>query len=140
MEDVKQKFCPFLVIRENKAEFMRVLGLAFTENFQLCKGKDCAAYYRGGCLRLVPPALVIGDSPLRMRTDLTDADIEKLCEELKNAPIMPGPVEQEEPQPRCSNCRNYETKAGCADCVLNTENRSRKETMALNWVPKEVPW
>lgn len=88
MEDVKQKFCPFLVIREYKQEFLRVLGISFVENFQLCKGKDCAAYCNGECLRLVPPALLIGNSPLRMRTDLTDAEIEKLCDEIK-APIMP---------------------------------------------------
>lgn len=135
MEDVKQKFCPFLVIREYRSEFRRVLGIPFVENFQLCKGKECAAYYRGGCLRLVPPALVIDGN------NISDADIEKLREELK-APIMPAPVEPEGPHTTCSNCGYYENKAGCADCIYNAANRFRKETMPSNWVPKpgEVPW
>ena len=132
MEDVKGKCCPFLVRRIEHPPVLKGHGTIVVDEFLPCHGKDCAAYYRGGCLRLVPPALVIGE-------DLTDKDLEKLREELKNAPIMLGPVEPEEPQPRCSNCGNYETKDGCADCVLNAENRSRKETMALNWVPKEVP-
>lgn len=142
MEDVKEKRCPFRVCQVERPPMLRGNGTTVIQEFYHCMGEECAAYYRGGCLRLVPPALVIGDSPLRMRADLTDEEVEKLREELRKAPIMPAPVEPEEPQPSCANCGYYENKAGCKDCIYNPANRFRKETMPSNWVPKsgEVPW
>lgn len=88
MADVKEKCCPFRVFRE-KTHFKYSQGEATTEKFYDCLGEKCAAYYTGVCMRLMPPALVIGDSPIRMRADLADADIKKLREELSKAPIMP---------------------------------------------------
>ena len=90
MVDVKNKLCPFRVFRE-KTHFKYSEADATTEKFYDCLGEKCAAYYQGGCQRLVPPALVIGDSPLRWREDLTDAEIEKMLEELKKAPLMAMP-------------------------------------------------
>ena len=92
MEDVKEKCCPFLVLRIEHLPVLKGHGTIEVDEFLPCHGKDCAAYYNGGCMRLVPPALMIGDSPLRMRTDLTDDDIEKLREELKKAPITLAPT------------------------------------------------
>lgn len=133
MADVKEKLCPFRVFRE-KTHFQYSQGEATTEKFYDCLGEKCAAYYKGGCLRLIPPALLIDDGNMSL------ADAEKLQEEMRNALVAPAPVEPPEPWPSCSTCANQETKAGCKDCVLNADNRRTKETLGLNWVPKEVPW
>ncbi len=91
MEDVKEKHCPFRTYRIKDPGF---LGYA-SEGFHRCMGEKCAAYYKGGCLRLGFPALMIGDSPLRMRADLTDAEIEKLREEMSKSANHSYNLEQE---------------------------------------------
>ena len=95
MEDVKEKRCPFRVCKVEHPALLRGRGATVTEEFYYCMGKECAAYCEGGCLRLVPHALEIGNSPLGMRVDLTDAEIENLREEMRNAPptlVHPGEV------------------------------------------------
>lgn len=84
MADVKEKCCPFRVFRE-KTHFHHSQGEATTEKFYDCLGEKCAAYYKGGCLRLIPPALVIDDGTMSLD------DAQKLQEELRNAQIMPAP-------------------------------------------------
>ena len=77
MGDVKEKCCPFLVFRE-KTHFKYSQAEVTTEKFHDCMGEKCAAYYQGGCLRLVPPAIVVGDGVV------SASDVKKLREEMRN--------------------------------------------------------
>ena len=80
MDDVKEKRCPFRVFRE-KTSFKYSGAEATTEKFEPCIGEECAAYYLGGCIRLPPPYLLANG-------EISEADLEKLLEEMRNTPIM----------------------------------------------------
>ena len=61
MEDVKEKACPFRVHSVQHMPMLRGNGPSTTQEFYPCMGEGCAAYYRGMCMRLSPPAMVIDD-------------------------------------------------------------------------------
>ena len=56
-------YCPFRVLRVEHPAMLRGHGTSTTEEFYPCLGKRCAAYYPGGCLRLVAPAAVRNEGP-----------------------------------------------------------------------------
>lgn len=88
MADVKEKLCPFRVFRK-KTHFKHSQGETTTEKFYDCLREKCAAYYKGGCLRLPPPEYT-------MRANLTDQELLQLKNDLLcGGQIMPYNPEQE---------------------------------------------
>ena len=57
MADVKDKACPFRVHRVDVTPSLTGIKLFCSEEFAPCMGEGCAAYYRGACLRLMPPIM-----------------------------------------------------------------------------------
>lgn len=138
MEDVKEKRCPFRVCKVEHPAVLRGQGATVTEEFYDCMGKECAAYYNGGCMRLIPPALVVNGE------GFTDADIEKLREDMRNAPLMAAPstepsvevVQNGTPKKDCSNCAVVSGEP-CEHCTVSNEPGA----VPSHWEPKEeVPW
>lgn len=135
MEDVKNKRCPFRVCKIEHPPILRGQGAAVTEEFYNCMGEECAAYYKGGCMRLIPPVLEIDAK------EISYADLEKLWEEMRNAPIMAAPgsapsvcvVQEKAPVRDCSNCAVIFGEP-CVKCVRSDE----PGTTPSNWEPMEV--
>lgn len=137
MEDVKEKRCPFRVFRE-KTLFKYSGAEATTEKFEDCLGEKCAAYYRGGCMRLTPPALVVNGE------GFTDAVIDRLCEYTRNEPLMVATgaepsvevVQNGTPKKDCSNCAIVFGEP-CKHCTTS----DKPGAVPSHWEPKEeVPW
>ena len=84
MEKGPYMYCPFRVFRQEHPALMKGQGATTTESFYKCMGKECAAYYQGGCLRLVPPAPFV-DPPKFLDPDSPEAQqiIAELTESLR---------------------------------------------------------
>lgn len=72
MEKGPYMYCPFRVFRQEHPALLKGQGATTTEEFYKCMGKECAAYFEGGCLRLVPPA-PFEEPPTFLDTDSPEA-------------------------------------------------------------------
>lgn len=128
MENEMIKKCPFRVCKVEHPAMLRGHGATVTEEFYNCMGTACAAYYQGGCLRLLPPALTVD-------TDrFTEADLDEFLEAIRNAPLMATSGEEHSivSFDSCATCGNKATNA-CDACVTDIR-RARPS----GWIPKEV--
>ena len=82
MDDVKEKRCPFRVLKAEHPAMLRGHGSTVTEEFYQCMGEECAAYYRGICLRLQPPFSVAD-------REMTDEERQQILEYIRNSPVVP---------------------------------------------------
>ena len=107
MEDVKNKRCPFRVCTVERPPMLRGTGTTVIQEFYNCMGEECAAYYAGGCMRLIPQAQVVNGE------GVTYADMEKLRNYMRNAQSVAAPGAD------CHNCTIKGTAKACFDCALD---------------------